>query len=91
MERTIRLISTLMLIGTVSGLATACRTPLKQHWGESVRHNVNAMVANPEAGKTTAKPLEGLDPVTAELVSETYKANQRQDKSDEKQLFLITQ
>ncbi len=86
-----RVISTLVCVAAVSGLATACQTPMQRHWGEAVRENARLMIADPEAGRTASGPIEGLDPVSAELVSESYKRSQRQDESDPDRIFLISQ
>lgn len=58
------------------GLATACMPPslLDETWGSSFRANKNDMIANPEAGKTPADPIEGLDPITGEAVLRSYQS-----------------
>ena len=76
------------------GVLLACAwSPLKesshvsQHWGESVQVNTAAMVANPEA--PSAGGPEGLDPVTAERVTERYYQGQKQQPIREIPTFTI--
>ncbi len=78
------------------GVLLACAwSPLKpsshvsQHWGESVQVNMAAMVANPEAPSPVGP--EGLDPVTAERVTERYYQGQKQQPIREIPTFTIAQ
>ena len=55
------------LLGVAIAMGCA-QTLLDETWGQSYRETTESMIANPDAGTTEAEPIEGLDPVTAELV-----------------------
>ncbi len=72
---------------------TACAqppTPVEMHWGEAKRHNAAAMIANPDAGRVT-RTVEGLDPITGELVMESYRKNQTSEEKATEEVFIIQQ
>lgn len=85
--------TTLAALVATAGLSFGCAlppTPVEAHWGEAVTGGALAQTVDPEAGNRVEGP-EGLDPVTGELVAETYKKNQRNEKKDPRKIFLISQ
>lgn len=77
--------------GALVFIGTACApTPLDKHFGDAYRANKLASVANPDAGSDV--PVEGLDPVTGEIVIENYKHRLKvENKRDPRRVFLIRQ
>ena len=69
--------------------AVGCKSPVKEHWGESVNGTKAAMIQNPDAGGSD--PVEGLDPVTGKLVVERYEREQMKTPEAKRELFLIEQ
>jgi hypothetical protein len=49
------------------------------------------MIANPDAGTTEAAPIEGLDPLTAELVIDNYKKKKGEPEFEPQEIFVIEQ
>ena len=67
--------------------SVGCVTPVDEHWGDAYRANKAAMIQNPDAG--SPDPVEGLDPVTGQLVVERYETEQRKAPEKKRELFLI--
>ena len=78
-------------VSLLSGaIAMGCaQTLLEETWGQSFRETTEGMVANPDAGTTEAEPIEGLDPVTAELVIENYKQKKGDAQFDSREIVII--
>jgi hypothetical protein len=77
-------------LASALGLSAGClSSAVEQHWGESKRGVTARMIANPDAGDT--RPIEGLDPITGEIVVETYEKNLRKQERNPKEIFLIEQ
>lgn len=74
-------------IASIALLLGCAKTPLEQHWGDAYRENKNAMIANPDAGSD--EPIEGLDPLTGELVVERYEREQLREPQKDRDIFLI--
>lgn len=71
-------------------IAMGCvQTLLDETWGQSFREATEGMIANPDAGTTEATPVEGLDPVTAELVIENYKRKKGEPQFEAREIFII--
>ena len=71
-------------------IAMGCaQTLLEETWGQSFRETTGDMIANPDAGITEAEPLEGLDPVTAELVIENYKQKKGEAQFDSREIVIV--
>ena len=71
-------------------VAMGCaQTLLEETWGQSYRETTESMIANPDAGTTEAEPIEGLDPVTAELVIENYKQKKGDAQFDSREIVII--
>ncbi len=71
-------------------IAMGCApTLLDETWGQSYRETTESMIANPDAGTTEAEPIEGLDPVTAELVIENYKQKKGDAQFDSREIVII--
>ena len=67
--------------------AIGCVTPVDEHWGDAYRANKAAMIQNPDAG--SPDPVEGLDPITGQLVVERYEREQKKSPEQKRELFLI--
>ncbi len=71
-------------------IAMGCaQTLLDETWGESFRETTEGMIANPDAGTTEAEPIEGLDPVTAELVIENYKQKKGEAEFKSREIVIV--
>ena len=68
-------------------IALGCRGPLAPTpgFGDEVRANRNAMVANPDAGLESADLQEGLQPSTAAGVLENYHRNEKVENQERRQ------
>ena len=64
-----------------------CVSPVEENWGDAYRTNKANMIQNPDAG--SPDPVEGLDPVTGQLVVERYEQEQRKTREQKRELFLI--
>ena len=92
MKTTNRLLGLALAAGGVLGLALGCaKTPLEENYGSSLKGNAAAITVDPEAGKTDSGPIEGMDPVTGEVLVESYVDGQRAPEQDDNKLFLISQ
>ena len=76
------------LLGVAIAMGCA-QTLLEETWGQSYRETTESMIANPDAGTTEAEPIEGLDPVTAELVIENYKQKKGDAQFDSREIVII--
>ena len=76
------------LLGVAIAMGCA-QTLLEETWGQSFREATESMIANPDAGTTEAAPIEGLDPVTAELVIENYKQKKGEAKFDSQEIVIV--
>ncbi len=76
------------LLGVAIAMGCA-QTLLDETWGQSYRETTESMIANPDAGTTEAEPIEGLDPVTAELVIENYKQKKGDAQFDSREIVII--
>ncbi len=76
------------LLGVAIAMGCA-QTLLEETWGQSYRETTEGMIANPDAGTTEAEPIEGLDPVTAELVIENYKQKKGDAQFDSREIVII--
>jgi len=76
-----------LALASALALGIGCVSPVKEHWGESVRDNKAAMIQNPDAG--SPDPVEGLDPVTGKLVIERYEREQLKEAQEQRELFII--
>jgi hypothetical protein len=73
-------------------IAMGCApTLLDENWGLSFRETTDGMIANPEAGTTEAAPIEGLDPLTSELVIENYKTKKGEPQLEPQEIFIVPQ
>ena len=71
-------------------IAMGCaQTLLEETWGQTFRETTEGMIANPDAGTTEAEPIEGLDPVTAELVIENYKQKKGEAKFRSQEIVIV--
>ena len=74
--------------------AMACSTPgpVEENWGKSSRHTRSEMIANPAAGTNPESPIEGLDPLSAEITVHNYEMDAtRVRESTDDEVFLIPQ
>ncbi len=63
--------------------ATGCHHSwVEERFGDAQRANVARMVENPEAEQAPSDPVEGLDPVTAEAVVDSYQREQERPRSE---------
>ena len=76
------------LLGVAIAMGCA-QTLLEETWGQSFREATEGMTANPDAGTTEAAPIEGLDPVTAELVIENYKRKKGEPQFEAREIFIV--
>ncbi len=76
------------LLGVAIAMGCA-QTLLDKTWGQSFRETTEGMIANPDAGTTEAEPIEGLDPVTAELVIENYKRKKGEPEFEPREIFIV--
>jgi hypothetical protein len=76
------------LLGVAIAMGCA-QTLLEETWGMSVREATEGMIADPDAGTTEAAPMEGLDPLTAELVIENYKGKKGEPQFDSQEALII--
>ena len=71
-------------------IAMGCaQTLLEETWGQVFRETTEGMIANPDAGTTEAEPIEGLDPVTAELVIENYKQKKGEAEFKSQEIVIV--
>ena len=71
-----RLLTTLATGAALAALGCAA-TPMEETWGDSVAAYKAGMIVDPNAG--TSDPIEGVDPLTGEIIIETY--TERKDTS----------
>lgn len=76
-----------LALAAALALGVGCVGPVEEHWGDAYRENKAAMIQNPDAG--SPDPVEGLDPVTGQLVVERYKQEQKKSPEKKRELFLI--
>jgi hypothetical protein len=72
-----------LALALVVGLGFAgCANParVEKHWGEAQQELVNRMVENPEAEQAPPAPVEGLDPLTGEAVTQKYEEGQGESR-----------
>jgi hypothetical protein len=78
-------------LGCIAGglliVASGCTGPLAPTpgFGDEVRANRAAMVANPDAGTQNTEVAEGLMPSTAEGVIENYLRNEKVENQERRQ------
>jgi hypothetical protein len=77
-----------LLLGVAIAMGCA-PTLLDETWGLSFRETTDGMIANPEAGTTEAEPIEGLDPLTAELVVENYKQKKGEPQLESQEIIIV--
>ena len=81
-----------LIVAALTALSCSTRGPVEEHWGESFRHTRSEMVATPGAGANPEGPIEGLDPLSAEITVHNYEMDTtrvRESRDDE--VFLIRQ
>jgi hypothetical protein len=76
------------LLGVAIAMGCA-QTLLEETWGMSFREATESMIANPDAGTTEAAPIEGLDPLTSELVIENYKQKKGEPQFEPREIFIV--
>lgn len=64
-------------LALVALVGSACQpSRVAAHFGEAQRGNIARMAQNPEAELAPASEVEGLDPLTGEVVVENYQREQ---------------
>lgn len=76
-----------LVVGVLLILVSGCRGPLAPTpgFGDEVRENKNAMIANPDAGVQNTEGVEGLASSTAHGVLDNYHANEKYENQEKRQ------
>ena len=83
-----RILTTLVMATAIVSMGCA-QTALDENWGESVAEYRAAMIVDPNAGSTD--PILGVDPLTGEIIIETYVTQERNKEESADRLFLVTE
>ena len=78
-----------LIIGLAFGCSTPESDPFDQSFGESYRHTMLEMLLHPEPPAARAPTLEGLDPLSAEMVLENYKKGLERSSGGGTPSFLL--
>lgn len=84
-----RSITTLAVVWALASMGCVPPMPLEANWGDAVADYRAAMIVNPDAG--TTDPIEGVDPLTGEIIIDTYTAEQRNKNDAASRLFMVNQ
>ena len=77
----------LSLLGAAVALGCS-QTLLEEKWSLPYRDTTQDMIANPDAGNE-AEIVENLDPLTGELVIETYKSKRGEPQFEPRSVSII--
>ena len=62
-------------------------SPVEDSWGDAAAEYRAAMIVDSDAG--TADAIEGVDPLTGEIIIDTYTAQERDKDEEAVRLFMV--
>jgi hypothetical protein len=80
----------LLLLLSVSAGACALHSPVEERWGQALRANHDAQIADP-AAPASAEPVLGMDAKSGEAVADRYYKGQRTQQTRQAPSIVITE
>jgi len=83
-----RFTTTLAIVWAMTSVSCS-QPPLEANWGDAIAAYKAAMIADADAG--SPDPIDGVDPLTGEIIIDTYTAEQRNKNDAASRLFMVSE